>query len=60
MRNRMKDEPDPEPTFEVTVWNVTNGDIVKKAWEATSAELAEIEEQYGDEPFYEIQVEELP
>lgn len=44
-------------TYEVTVWNVTNGDIVKKLWNASEADLQEIEEYYGDEPIYEIVAE---
>lgn len=48
-----------EPIYEVTVWNLQNGDIIKKVWEATEEELCEIEEQYRDEPFCNIQIEEV-
>lgn len=48
----------PAPTFEVTVWDDTNGDIVKKLWEATDDEVDEIREQYEGEGFYTVQVEE--
>lgn len=51
------EEPE-ERTFEVTVWNMMDGDIVKKAWSATQAEVDEIEEYYGDEPLYSVQIEE--
>jgi hypothetical protein len=44
-------------TYEVTVWNLTNGDIEKYVDAATEAELKDIEENY-DEPFYDIQIEE--
>jgi hypothetical protein len=48
-----------EKTFDVTVWNTLDGDIVKKLWSATSAEVAEIEEQFSDEPNCTVQVEEI-
>lgn len=47
-----------EPTFEVTVWDMMEGDIVLKRWDATQSEVDQIEEQYRDEPFREVQVEE--
>jgi hypothetical protein len=47
-------------TFQVTVWNMMDGDIVKKLWEASIDEVSEVEEQYSDEPFMMVQVEELP
>ena len=50
----MEHEP---KTYQVTVWNIATGDIVKKLWEATEEELDEVEEQYRDEPFHEIQIE---
>lgn len=40
--------------YEISVWNVVEGDIVKKVWDGTEEELGEIEEQYDDEPFYQI------
>lgn len=45
--------------FEVTVWDMMDGDIVKKRWDATQAEVDEIEEEFRDEPFREVQIEEL-
>lgn len=54
---RRKSDP---RTFQVTVWNTIDGDIVKKLWEASIDEVNEVEEQYSDEPFMMIQVEELP
>lgn len=48
------------PAYEVTVWNVTNGDIEKKLWRATETDLREVEEQYGGSPRHEIQIEEVP
>lgn len=60
-------EPTPQATptrdeavrvirYEVTVWDLRNGDVVKKAWRATSAELDQIEEQY-DEPWHAVVVD---
>ena len=46
--------------FEVTVWDITNGDIVEKLWRASNAELDEVEEKYRDWPFIEVQSEWLP
>lgn len=45
-------------SFEVTVWDTMEGDIVLKRWDATQSEVDQIEEQYRDEPFREVQVEE--
>lgn len=57
---RRKKEPEDERRFEVTVWNLIEGDIVKKRWDTDAAEVAEIEEYYKDEPGHEVIVEELP
>lgn len=46
-----------DATYEVTVWDLTNGDVVKKLWHASEAELQEVEEYYGNEPMYEIVAE---
>jgi len=46
--------------YEVTVWNVVDGDIVAKNWSATEEEVAEMETRYGDEPYFDVQVEPLP
>lgn len=43
--------------YEVSVWNVVEGDHVKKLWEATEAELDDLYEQYADEPFYDVVVD---
>lgn len=52
-----KRKPAPElETFEVTVWDY-EGDIVKKLWEATDDDLADVEDRYGDDPRYTIVVE---
>lgn len=45
-----------EPRYEITVWDTRDGDIVKKAWEATPVELDAIEEQY-DEPWHDIVID---
>jgi hypothetical protein len=43
--------------YEVTVWDMVEGDIVKKRWDATAAEADEIREQYADDPTKSVQVE---
>ena len=52
----VKDDDDEAAIYEVTVWDTTNGDIVKKLWEATEAEVAEVEEYFANEPFREVVV----
>lgn len=46
-----------EPRYEISVWNIVEGDLVKKLWDATEAELTDIEDRYGDEPFYDIVID---
>lgn len=43
--------------YEVTVWDIVEGDIVKKRWNATASEADEIREQYADDPNKSVQVE---
>ena len=43
--------------YEITVWNVTNGDIERKCWDADEDELREVEEMYGDEPLYDVVID---
>lgn len=43
--------------YEVTVWNMMDGDIVKKLWNATAVEANEIREQYADDQTKDVQVE---
>lgn len=52
-----KRKPKMEVRYEISVWNITNGDLVRKLWEATEADRGQIEEQYDDEPFYEIVID---
>lgn len=52
-----KRKPKPVTRYEISVWNIVNGDHVKKLWEATEKELQEIEDWYGDEPFYQIVID---
>lgn len=42
----------------ITVWDDRDGNIPKCAYDATDKDLREIEEYY-DEPYYTIQVEEI-
>lgn len=54
-RGPLCEECDPDKC-EVTVWGM-EGDIVKKLWEASPFQVDEIEEQYGDDGRYSVQVE---
>ena len=44
--------------YEITVWTF-DGDVVKVIDRATDDDLDEIEERYGDDPRYIIQVDSL-
>ena len=46
--------------FIVTVWDMIEGDIHKKIWEATQNEADEVQDQYEDDPRYNVVVEEGP
>ena len=46
-----------EPRYEISVWNNTNGDHVRKLWEATEADYQALLEQYEDEPFFEVVID---
>lgn len=49
----------PAPMWEVTVWD-HEGTIVKKIWEASDDEVADVREQFSDDPLKTIVVEERP
>lgn len=53
-----KQKPMEDERYDVTVWDLRDGDIVKKLWEAAYEEAEEVREQYADEPFYDVQIEE--
>lgn len=57
---KRKTEPKDERTYEVEVWNIVEGDLVKKLWEATWEEAEALREQYADEPWYDVAVVERP
>ena len=44
--------------YVVTVWNIMDGSIEKKLWNATYEEAEGVRAQYSDEPFCDVQVEE--
>lgn len=46
-----------DQTYEVTVWDMREGDIVKKLWDADAVEMNEVRDQYIDEPFMEVHIE---
>lgn len=52
--------PDDVPCYEITVWDMAEGDVVKVVREATEKDRREIEEWYGDKPGIEIQIEDWP
>lgn len=43
--------------YEVTVWNQTNGDVVRKVWQATESELDELRAWHADEPWLDIVID---
>lgn len=47
---------DEEITYDVTVWDL-GGDIVKRAREATEAEMFEIQDQYGLDEGYTVVIQ---
>jgi len=53
----MPNKPARSRRFEISVWNNSNGDLVRKTWDATEADLDEIEEFYLDEPFMVIVID---
>ena len=54
---RKRKVAEPEPSFEVTVWD-HEGDVVKKLWDATYDEAEAVREQYADDPFFAVVVSE--
>jgi hypothetical protein len=56
---KRKTQPEDETTYEVEVWNIVEGDVVKKLWHAKWADVEALQDQY-DDPMYEVQVEERP
>lgn len=52
-----KKKPKMVTHYEISVWNNVEGDLVKKLWDASQAELDELEEKYRDEPFYQIVID---
>lgn len=47
-----------EPLYNVDIWN-SQGDVVKNFREITAAEVDDIRDQYGDEPWLDVVVEEV-
>lgn len=58
MPRTQKKKPMADERYEVTVWDIREGDIVKKLWDASYEEAEEVREHYADEPFHEVQIEE--
>lgn len=48
-----------EPRYEITVWDITDGSILAKEWDASWTTVEEVYEQYEGEPWADVQVEEL-
>jgi hypothetical protein len=57
MAKRKLQPTDADDRFDVTVWNMFEGDIAKKLWDATWDEVQDVYKQYDADPFYEVQVE---
>jgi len=47
-----------ERTFDVTVWDMLDGDIVKKIRNATESEANAIEQEFLDDPMRAVSIEE--
>lgn len=47
-----------EPLFNVDIWN-NQGDVVKHYRDVTAEEVDEIRDQYEDEPWLDVVVEEM-
>lgn len=47
----------PVHHYEITVWDITNGDIVHKEWDGSEEDLSWCEETYAGEPFFEIVID---
>lgn len=43
--------------LEISVWNIVEGDHVKKLWDATWDDYDRLIEQYKDEPFYDVVID---
>jgi len=41
----------------LTVWNLQNGDIVEKNWDATEEDYIDLQSKYADEPLYSVEME---
>jgi hypothetical protein len=52
-----RQKPKTETRYEISVWNISEGDLIRKFWNATEDYLADIEEQYSDEPSYSIVID---
>jgi hypothetical protein len=43
------DRPKTEVRYEISVWNF-EGDVVRKLWDASEAELEAVREEFADDP----------
>lgn len=50
-------DPKTETRLEISVWNIVEGDHVKKLWDASWADYDALVEQYEDEPFYDVVID---
>lgn len=50
-------KPEKEPLYNVDIWN-NQGDVVKHFREISAAEVDEIMEEYEDEPWLDVVVDE--
>ncbi len=49
-------EPKLVMHYEISVWD-DEGDVVRKLWDASEEELAEVREAFADEPRYSIVID---
>ena len=52
-----KRKPKMVAHYEVTVWNQSNGDIMRYVSDATEAELDELRNYYDDEPWAAVVID---
>jgi hypothetical protein len=55
-----RDKDEGGDRYEVTVWDMVRGDIIKKLWDATWAEAEGVRDWYADDIGIEVVVEEKP
>ena len=58
-RKRKQSELD-KVLYDVDVWNICEGDVIKTLRDVTWEQVEELREQYSDEPCIDVVAEEVP